>query len=67
MSVTEICEFLIEDTQSGPATHVETIEEVRDPLDGARDQFYVFSVHPVSLEEGHHYQSNIFNKSSSNF
>ena len=51
MLVTEICEFLIEDTQSGPATHVETIEEVRDPLDGARDELYVFSVDPVSLQE----------------
>ena len=49
MSVTEICEFLIEDTQSGPAAHVKTIEEISDPLDGAGDQLYVFSVDPISL------------------
>ena len=57
VSHTEICEFLIEDTQSGPATHVETIEEVRDPLDGASDQLYVFSVDPVSLQEDTQYYS----------
>ena len=47
--LTEICEFLIEDTQSGPAAHVETIEEVSDPLDGACDELYVFPVDPVRL------------------
>ena len=47
---TEICQFLIENTQSGPAAHVEAIEEVSDPLDGASDQFYVFSVDPVGLQ-----------------
>ena len=51
MIFTEICEFLIENAQPGPTAHVETIEEVGDPLDGASDQLYIFSVHPVSLQQ----------------
>ena len=49
--LTEICELLIENTESGSAAHVEAVEEVCDPLDTSGDQLYVLPVHPVSLEQ----------------
>ena len=50
IKITEVCELLIEDTQSGPAAHVKAVEEVSDPLDASGNELNVFPVHPVSLE-----------------
>ena len=49
--VTEVCQLLVENTESGPAAHVKAIEEVCDPLDRAGDELDVLSVDPVSLEQ----------------
>ena len=48
--ITQVGQLLVEDAKSGPAAHVEAIEEVCDPLDAACDQLNVLPVHPVSLE-----------------
>ena len=50
IKITEVCELLIEDTESGPAAHVKAVEEVSDPLDASSDELNVLPVHPVSLE-----------------
>ena len=57
-AVTEICQLLVENAESGPAAHVKAIEEVCNSLDGASDQLYIFSVHPVSLKQTQVEQSN---------
>ncbi len=42
------------DRITSPARHIKGIEEVGNPLDGAGDQFNVFSVHPISLKIIYH-------------